>query len=72
MPEMLGFMPRRSLAQPPNKWRTDNGRQAMGHDTGYNNNVVDESILGVGDKCRLMSASSVVGIDELVTLKPPV
>ena len=42
----------------------------MGHDTGYNtNNVVDESTLGVGDKCSLMSASSVVGIDELVTLK---
>ena len=31
VPEMLGFMPRCGLADPPNERRTDDGRQAMGH-----------------------------------------
>ena len=31
VPEMLGFTPRCRLTDPPNKRRTDDGRQAMGH-----------------------------------------
>ena len=57
MPEMLGFRPFRfgcSLAEPPNKWRTDDGRQAtaQGHDTssGCKVNIgVDGCIVGVED-----------------------
>ena len=49
MPEMLGFTPRWSLAQPPNKWRTDNGRQAMGHDTGYNTNNAVERVYSASE-----------------------
>lgn len=31
VPEMLGSTPGCSLTDPPNKRRTDDGRQAMGH-----------------------------------------
>ena len=39
-PVLLRFTSGCSLAKPSNKWRTDGGRQAMGHSTGWNVNTV--------------------------------
>ena len=50
MPAVLGFRRRCSLAKPSNRWRTD-GRQAMGHSTGWKVNInVDKIIVRVEDK----------------------
>ena len=59
MPPVLGFRLRCSSAKPSNKWRAD-GRQAMGHSTGWkvNINVDKDRLVGIDGASAFVAACS--------------